>query len=72
MNESELREFGTLYESAWRSLVPEAPFSYQAENCVTSINDGESMVSAEERYAAILTWQQYTEQSKRHIVFSVH
>ena len=54
MNESELREFGIQYEKAWRSLVPEEPFSYQAENCVASINDGSPMISAEERLGGIV------------------
>ena len=54
MNESELREFGIQYEKAWRSLVPEEPFSYQAENCVASLNDGSPMISVEERLGRIV------------------
>jgi hypothetical protein len=49
MNKDELEEFGKDYAKAWSSLVPEEPFSYQAENCVLSINDGDPIISAGDR-----------------------
>ena len=54
MNESKLRELGIQYENAWRRLIPEEVFSFQAKNCVTSINDGNLMISAEERLDGII------------------
>lgn len=53
-NEDELKSFGIEYEAAWRSLVPEIPFSYQATDCKVTVNDGEPMISAEERLGGII------------------
>ena len=53
MNEAELKEFGIEYETAWRSLDPERPFSFQTENCKVTVNDGEPMISPEERLNGI-------------------
>lgn len=54
MNEDELKSFGIEYEAAWRSLVPENPFSYQAIDCIVKVNDGEPMIPAEERLGGII------------------
>jgi hypothetical protein len=53
MNDEELRARGIEYAKAWSSSVPEEPFSYQAENCVLSINDGDPITSAEARLATL-------------------
>ena len=54
MNEDELKKFGVEYETAWRSLVPENPFSFQAKDCIVTVNDGEPMISVEERLNGII------------------
>jgi len=54
MNKDELKSFGIEYEAAWRSLVPENPFSYQAKECTVTVNDGEPMIAAEERLGGII------------------
>jgi hypothetical protein len=54
MNEDELKSFGIEYEAAWRSLVPGNPFSYQATNCIVTVNDGNSMISTEEILGGII------------------
>ncbi len=58
MDEAELKEFGIEYETAWRSLDPERPFSFQAENCKVTVNDGEPMISAEERINGISSFME--------------
>jgi hypothetical protein len=54
MNEDELKSFGVEYEATWRSLVPENLFSYQAANCIVTVNDGNSMISTEEILGGII------------------
>ena len=54
MNNDELKSFGIEYEAAWRSLVPENPFSYQAKECIVTVNDGEPMITAEGRLGGII------------------
>lgn len=54
MNKDELKSFGNKYEAAWRSLLPEIPFSYQAKECTVTVNDGEPMIAAEERLGGII------------------
>lgn len=54
MKESELRKFGIEYETAWRSHDPENPFSYQAKKCIVTVNDGDPMITAEERLGGII------------------
>jgi len=54
MNEEQLKKFGIEYETAWRSLVPEKPFSYQAKKCIVTVNDGEPMTTVEERLDGII------------------
>lgn len=53
MNDNELKPFGQEYAAACSSGVPELPFSFQAEECVLTITDGEPTVTAGERLAAI-------------------
>ncbi len=54
MNEEELKNFGIEYGVAWRSLVPENPFSYQAKDCIVTVNDGDPKISPEERLGGII------------------
>ena len=54
MNKNELKSFGNEYEAAWRSLIPEYPFSYQAKECTVTVNDGELMITAEARLGGII------------------